>query len=73
MARGDGEITCQFFIGQADGSYKPYTELSEQERAAFGKRLVARMGEAINNYYAGRPEEAAKLIESLAPMNTEEE
>lgn len=44
-------IKCRIMVPDGNGGYKDYTELSEEERKEFGKKLSQRVGETLNEYY----------------------
>ena len=44
-------IKCRIMVSDGNGGYKEYTELSEEERKEFGKKLSQRVGETLNEYY----------------------
>ena len=44
-------IKCRLLVPDGNGGYKDYTELSDMEREALGKKLTKRMGETLNEYY----------------------
>lgn len=44
-------IKCRLLVPDGNGGYKDYTELSDMEREAIGKKLTKRMGETLNEYY----------------------
>ena len=53
MAR---ELTFRIFIGD-----RPYEELTAEERTAFSRQAVKRMGDALQDYYSRHPEEYKNL------------
>ena len=44
-------IKCRIMVSDGNGGYKDYTELSEEERKEYGKKLSQRVGETLNEYY----------------------
>lgn len=60
--RKSREITVRGFVPDGNGGYRPYEELSAEEKKAFGEKLVQRMGDAINQYASVHPEAIPRII-----------
>lgn len=50
-------LKCRSWVPDGKGGYVNYDELSEAEKAAFGRRITQRMGAALNHYFNVHPEE----------------
>lgn len=60
MARGQ-EITCRGFVPDGDGGYKPVESFSPEEKKAFSRWVVDRLGRAEEEYFSLHPEIYAKI------------
>jgi len=56
MAKKNNELTVRGFVPDGNGGYRPYEDLTEAEKDAFGKRIVEKMGRVINDYFSQHPE-----------------
>ena len=57
----NGPITCRGFVPDGRGGYRRVEEMTPEERADFGQRLVQRMGQALNDHYSSHPEDYMTL------------
>lgn len=53
-------ITVRLFV-PSDGKYIPFESMSETEKATFGRRCAARMGNAMNDYFNQHIEQYQKI------------
>ncbi|MBQ6163951.1 MAG: hypothetical protein IJK23_05705 [Clostridia bacterium] len=60
MAKKNNELTVRGFVPDGNGGLRSYEELSEEEKDAFGKKIVERMGRVLNDYFSIHPEAYAK-------------
>ena len=60
MARGQ-EITCRGFVPDGDGGYRPVESFSPEEKKAFSRWIVDRLGRAEEEYFSLHPEIYAKI------------
>ena len=56
MPRKDKPITVRLFVPDGSGGYRNHDDLTPDEQRDFGRRLVGRMGEALNDYFSAYPE-----------------
>lgn len=56
----ESKPTYRYFV-PSDGGYKQLEKLTPQERDAFGRQCVERMGAEFNRYFGQHPEVYAKL------------
>ena len=60
----------QYTIGRVFVGDKPIETLTPQEREAFRRRAVKRMGDSLNSHFSRHPEEYARIVmrhTSVAP------
>lgn len=60
MARG-AEIKTRVFVPQTDGTYKPWSDLTKEERKAVSDWAVEQVGQVFNNYFSQHPEVYEKI------------
>ena len=57
------EITCRNWVPDGNGGWRSVeNDLSGEEREAFGRKLVERMGGALNEYYSVNPGKIAPML-----------
>ena len=61
MAKRQQKIICRCFVPDEKGSYRRLEELTPEERAELGQRLVQRMGRALEEHYSTHPDDYARL------------
>lgn len=54
-------IKCRFLVPDGNGGYREYTELSDEERKAFSKKLSRSIGETLNEYYTAHTGKAGEM------------
>ena len=56
----------QYTIGRVFVGDRPIETLTPQEREAFRRRTVKRMGDSLNAHFSRHPEEYARIVRSHA-------
>ena len=52
----------QYTVGRVFVGDRPIETLTPQEREAFCRRTVKRMGDSLNNHFSRHPEEYARVV-----------
>ena len=61
----------QYAIGKVFVGDRPIETLTPQEREAFRRRTVKRMGDSLNEHFSRHPEEYARIVTRHASTATE--
>ena len=56
MARKDKPITIRLFVPDGNGGYINREDLTPEQKSDFGRKLVNRMGEALNYHFSTHPD-----------------
>lgn len=54
-------IQCRGFVPDENGEYRCVEDMTPEERAELGRRLIRRMGQALNEHYSAHPEDYKTL------------
>jgi len=55
------QIKCRGFVPDGNGEYRRVEDMTPEERAELGRRLIQRMGQALNEHYSAHPEDYKTL------------
>lgn len=50
------------FVSDGNGGYRPYEELSDEEKKAFGRKAVERMGKVFTDHCTIHPEDIPRVL-----------
>ena len=63
----------QYTLGRVFVGDRPIEDLTPEERTAFQRRTVQRMGDVFNNYFSLHPDVYVRVCEKYADKSAEQE
>lgn len=68
MPRQSKPITVRLFIPDGNGGYRNHDDMTPDQQRDFGRRLVNRMGEALNDYFSAYPAIYERAVRAVGVM-----